>query len=99
MSEKFLPKDQEAVVGQISRIQRTTLKPVPPSRKFFVDTDGKFYCVFGGTGDWHGISGNLMNHLRSHQTNTLLVIAKKYRTRIDICVGVADKLAQSEANL
>lgn len=96
---KFSALDRGLVIKEIEKIQKTRLKQVKPSRKYFTDDSGKFYCIFGGREDWHGITAELMEHLKAHQTETLLVIAKKYKTRIDICVGTVEKLVEQKDRL
>lgn len=98
-TEKFSAQDRALVIKEIERIQKTNLQQVKPSRKFFSDNNGKFYCIFGGREDWHGISSGLMNLLRAHKSDTLLIIAKKFKTRIDICVGTIEKLVELKNEL
>ena len=40
-----------------------------------------------------------MRDLEAHKAETLLVIAKKYKTRIDICVGTIEKLIEQKNRL
>lgn len=89
---KFTSQDRQLVVKELERIQKTSLRSVAGSRKVFTDRDGKFYCIFGGTGDWHGVPESLLRHIEANASKTLLVVAKKYATRIDLCVATADKL-------
>jgi len=97
--EKFSTQDRDLVIKELEKIQKAKLEVVKPSRKFFTDNDGKFHCIFGGCEDWHGISSALMQHLEIHKNETLLVIAKKYKTRIDICVGTVEKIVEQKDKL
>jgi hypothetical protein len=99
MNDKFSQQDRELVIKELERIQRTTLSPIRPLRKLFKDDAGKYYCVFGGKEDWHGISADLIQQLERHPDDTLLVIAKKYRTRLDICVATVEKLIANKNKL
>lgn len=60
MIDKFPNLDKKLVLKELEKIQRTSLYPASNSRKLFSDNNGKFYCIFGGTGDWYGISESLM---------------------------------------
>lgn len=99
MGEKFSKQDRELLVKELEKIQKTTLSPAKPSRKFFKDEEGKYYCIFGGKDTWHAISDDLIQQLETTCENTLLVIAKKYRTRIDICAASAAKLVLNKERL
>ena len=98
-TDKFSTQDRALVIKEIEKIQKAKLEQVKPSRKFFTDGSGKFYCIFGGREDWHGISASLMQHLHTYSKETLLVVAKKYKTRIDICVGTVDVLVEQKEKL
>ncbi len=48
------------------------------------------YLISGGTEDWHGINENIMSQLdilEAQKGEHVFMIAKKYRTQMDICVG------------
>lgn len=96
---KFTQTDRELVIQELEKIQKSSLTPAKPSRKLFVDKNGKYYCIFGSATGWHGISPDLLNELKVLADKTLLVIAKKYRTRIDICVGTVDRLVEQRQKL
>lgn len=85
--EKFTSEDRKLVILELETIQKTKLTPVNSSRKLFTDERGMFYLFFGGSGDWHGIRPNVADVLRSYNKEGVLIIAKKYRSKIDICVG------------
>src|SRR5216683_5824907 len=96
---KFTMEDRQLVVKELERIQKTALQPLEVSRKLFTDKDGKFYCIFGATGDWHGIPDALMRQMEANTPKTLLVVAKKYGTRIDLCVATAEKFVLQKHRL
>ncbi|RIK34576.1 MAG: hypothetical protein DCC52_00240 [Chloroflexi bacterium] len=96
---KFTQTDREMVIQELEKIQKSPLTPAKPSRKLFVDKNGKYYCIFGAATGWHGVSPELLNELKIRADKTLLVIAKKYRTRIDICVGTVNKLVEQRQKL
>ncbi len=87
MSEKFTSEDRKLVIGELERIQKSILNPVNGSKKLFTDERGMLYFVFGGKGNWHGIRPNVMKQISEYKKEGVLVIAKKYESRIEICVG------------
>ena len=99
MLQKFTTQDRQLVVKELERIQKAKLEPFPVSRKLFSDTNGKFYCIFGGTGDWHGVPAPLMAQIERNAAKTLLVIAKKYTTRINLCVASAETFVANKKKL
>ena len=86
-TEKFLSSDRQLVIEELEKIQKTKLLPFKSGRKLFVDEKGMIYFIFGGTGDWHGVSESAMKELDGYSKEGAFVIAKKYRSRIDVCVG------------
>jgi hypothetical protein len=99
MDTKFTNTDRELIVKELERIQKARLTPLKPSRKFFKDESGKFYCIFGGRADWHGMPNSVMKQLEQNPSNTVLVIAKKYVSKIDVCVTTAEKIVEQKNNL
>src|ERR1041384_6546880 len=99
MSDKFSTHDRDLVIKELEKIQKSNLSLVKPSRRLYKDEAGRYYCIFGGKDIWHGISYEQMSQLESIYQRTLLVIAKKYRTRMDICVAAIDKLVLEKDKL
>lgn len=99
MLRKFTKQDRQLVIKELEKIQKVALESFPVSRKLFSDKNGKFYCIFGGTGDWHGVPAALMAQIERNPTKTLLVIAKKYATRINLCVASAEKFVENKRKL
>jgi len=96
---KFTNEDRSLVVAELEKIQKSKLEPVKPSRKLFKDEKGMFYLIFGGKNDWHGIRPNLIEQIAQNNKEGALVIAKKYRTKMDICVGSLLKLMLNKTKL
>jgi hypothetical protein len=94
-SDKFTPDDRKLVIAELEKIQQTTLSSVSSSRKLFVDANGMLYFIFGGTGNWHGISERAILELRKYKIEGAFVVAKKYSSKIDICVGSLHRLIQN----
>lgn len=87
MSEKFSSEDRKLVIEELERIQKSRLKPFNGSKKLFSDERGMLYFVFGGKGNWHGIRPSIVKSLSQYRKEGVFVVAKKYKSRIEICVG------------
>lgn len=85
--EKFISSDRALVIAELEKIQHTNLSVSPSSRKLHMDEKGMLYLILGGTGDWHGISEKDIEALNSDSKEGAFVVAKKYKSRIDLCVG------------
>lgn len=87
---KFTDADRKLLIEEIERIQGVKLEVIKPSRKLFKASNGLLYLVSGGTEDWHGINENIMKQLGELQainSENVFMVAKKYHTQMDICVG------------
>src|SRR3972149_11343464 len=93
--EKFVSSDRQLVIAELEKIQQTKLSTILPSKKLYFDIKGMPYFILGGTGDWHGISEKIIQELRSYSKEGAFVIAKKYISRIDLCVGSLLNLTQN----
>lgn len=82
---RFTKEDRERVVERLQEVQNVRLIP-KDKRRLFCDETGKYYFIIGGIGTWHAITAAAMPGLLNAGDGAL-VIAKKYRTRIDVCVG------------
>jgi len=98
-NEKFSKQDRDLVIKTLETMQGTTFLAIKPSQKFFVDKKQNYYCIFGGREDWHGITQDLMTKIEQFADRTLLVIVKKYQTRLDVCVASAEQLIASKNQL
>lgn len=99
MTPKFTDKDRKLVVDELERIQNVKLEQVKPSRKLYKDTNGMFYLISGGAEDWHGVNANIMQSLAANNQEGAFVIVKKYKTKMDICVGSLATFLQSRNKL
>jgi hypothetical protein len=93
--EKFVVSDRVLVIAELEKIQQAELLPVSSSRKLYIDKKNMYYFILGGTGDWHGISENTIRELGSYSREGAFVVAKKYKSRIDLCVGSLLSLIQN----
>lgn len=87
---KFVDADRKLLIEEIQKIQGVKLESIKPSRKLFKASNGLLYLISGGTEDWHGINENIMHQLEQLNAangENVFMIAKKYRTQMDICVG------------
>ena len=87
MSLKFTDKDRSLVVKELEKIQKTTLEQMKPSRKLYKDSSGLYYLISGGSEDWHGINASVIEQLQNYDKEGAFVIVKKFKTKMDICVG------------
>lgn len=86
-NEKFTITDRHLIITELEKIQQSKLSPFGSSRKIFVDEKEMVYFLFGGTGNWHGISERQLKDLHGYEKEGAFVVAKKYQSRIDLCVG------------
>jgi len=84
---KFTDNDRKLVIKELEAIQKTKLIQLKPSRKLYKDSNEMLYLISGGTEDWHGINKNVINKLIEYKKEGAFVVAKKYQTKIEICVG------------
>lgn len=87
---KFIDADRKLLIEELEKIQGVKLEAIKPSRKLFKSTNGLIYLISGGTEDWHGINENIIKQLDELQlinSENVFMVAKKYRTQIDVCVG------------
>ena len=87
MSIKFTDQDRNLVIKELEKIQKTTLEQIKPSRKLYKDSKGLYYLISGGSEDWHGINANIIEQLQNYDKEGAFVIVKKFKTKMDICVG------------
>ncbi len=99
MTPKFTDLDRKLVIEELERIQNVKLEQVKPSRKLYRDTNGMFYLISGGAEDWHGINANIMQSLAAHNQEGAFVVVKKYKTRMDVCVGSLATFLQNKEKL
>jgi len=86
-AQKFTEVDRKLVLEELERIQKTKLIPIKSYRKLFIDEKGLPFLIFGGKEDWHGITQNTINELHNYKKEGAFVVVKKYKTRLDVCVG------------
>lgn len=99
MTPKFTDQDRKLVIDELEKIQKVKLEQVKPSRKLYKDANGMFYLISGGAEDWHGINANIMRSLAVHNQEGAFVVVKKYKTRMDVCVGSLSVFLQNKAKL
>jgi hypothetical protein len=85
--EKFTAEDRRLVISELEKIQQSKLVPVKTSKKLFTDDKGMIYFIFGGKNDWHGIRPSAMIELSNYNHEGAFVVVKKYKSKMDLCVG------------
>lgn len=83
--KNFTGEDRKRVVERLQEVQNVRLT-LRDGRRLFCDEAGRYYFVLGGSGMWHGIHAPVLSGLLK-AGDGMLVIAKKYHTYIDVCVG------------
>jgi len=86
-ADKFTTEDRKLVIAELEKIQQSRLIPIKSSKKLFSDEKGMIYFIFGGKNDWHGIRPNAMKELENYKNEGAFVVVKKYKSKMDICVG------------
>lgn len=99
MTLKFTDQDRKLVVEQLERLQNVKLEQIRPSRKLYQDSNGMFYLISGGSEDWHGINSNIIQRISASQREGAFVVVRKYKTKMDICVGSLATLVQNVGKL
>lgn len=88
--QKFNNSDRNLLIQEIEKIQGVELNTLKPSRKLYQSNKGLIYLILGGTGLWHGINKQIVDKLRSielQNKENVFIVAKKYKTQIDVFVG------------
>ena len=87
---KFNNEDRRLLIQELERIQGVTLEQFSGSQKLYKSSNGHVYLIQGGKEFWHGINKQIVNQLKEpefQKDKSILVIAKKYHTQLDIYVG------------
>lgn len=87
---KFNSEDRSLLIQEIEKIQGVTLMPISSFKKLFKSNKNQLYLIQGGKEFWHGINKQIVQQLREPEYQTkenVLIIAKKYKTQLDIYVG------------
>jgi len=90
--EKFSDYERKAVIERLETLKNIKLKPVGKSKVFHKGSDGLYYCIVGGRGDWHAIPKAVMEQEKKGQASVYLVIARWLRTKIEIYGGLLKPL-------
>ena len=98
-SPKFDEQDRKKVINEIERHCGVILSRVGSRRKFLEDSQKRSYWVLGGYEDWHGIPPEMMNEEEQRNTDGILVVAKRYKNRIEIYSGSLRTLIQNKEKL
>jgi hypothetical protein len=99
MEIKFSDDERERVIERLEQLKTIKLKPVGNKKKFLEGSDGLYYCIVGGSGDWHAIPKEIMEQEQRTSASVSLVIARWLETKIEIYEGVLKQLFDSRALL
>jgi len=98
-SLKFDEHDRKKVISEVEDHFGVQLSPVGSRRKFLESEDGKTFWVLGGYEDWHGIPPEMLEEEKCRSTNGVLIVAKRYKNRIDIFSGPLQPLIENKKKL
>ncbi len=93
---KFDERDRQLVITEIEKILGVSLAPVSGRRKFLEDRSGRTYWVLGGYDNWHGIPNDMFILEKARKSDGVMVVAKRYKSRIDIYTGKLHTLIKNE---
>lgn len=96
---KFTDQDRNLVLKELEKIQKISLEQMKPSRKLYKDANGLFYLISGGTENWHGINESIFEQLQNYDKEGAFVVVKKFKTKMDICVGSLSVLIRNKDKL
>ena len=96
---KFGNHERKRVFERLEKLRSVKLNPVGRSKTFLKGSDRSYYCVLGGTDDWHGIPKETMEHCKKDCANVYLVIARWLRTKIEIYMGSMKPLVDGRGSL
>ena len=98
-SQKFDEFDRRKVIEKIEPYFGVRLSCFSRRKKYLRDQHGKSYWVLGGCGDWHGFQSDMLEVERKRGENGVLVIAKRFKSRIDIFAGQLQPLIDNASSL
>jgi len=96
---KFGDDERDRVVERLEQLKNIKLKPVGNKKKFLKGSDGLYYCIVGGSGDWHAIPKEVMEQEKKDYASVYLVIARWLKTQIEIYEGLLKPLFDSRRSL
>ncbi len=96
---KFSGDEREQVIERLETLKNIKLKPVGRYKKFLKGSDGLYYCIVGGSGDWHAIPKEVMEQEKKDQASVYLVIARWLKTKIEIYGGLLKPLFELRGSL
>ncbi|MBJ6799714.1 hypothetical protein [Geomonas propionica] len=96
---KFDEADRRNVIAEVERCYKVKLMPVGNYRKYLRDQTGRTFWVFGGYDDWHGIPSKMIKAEEGQSGNGVLIVAKRYGSRIDVYSGALSPLIQNKKSL
>jgi len=96
---KFGDPERLRVIETIQELKNIKLKQIGNHKKFLRGSDEAYYCIVGGTADWHGIPKDVMVHAIKDSSNFYLVIARLLKTKIELYMGPIKPLVDSRGSL
>ena len=98
-STKFDEHDRRKVITELEEHYGVKLYPVGARRKFLEDGEGKAFWVLGGYEDWHGVPPEMVEEEARRSRGGVLIVAKRYKNKIDVYSGPVRPLIENKDNL
>ena len=99
MVEKFDEFDRKRVVNELEKKLKCHFSKIGNSRTLFSDNAGNRYYVLGGVDNWHGIPKELIDIRDNSFKETFLIIAKRWKTKIEIFMASIEPLIENKDKL
>ena len=96
---KFDENDRYMVIKKLQDTLHVSLSPIRNYRKYLKDENGNRYCVLGGYDTWHGIPGLIIDERTIANVKRYLVIAVKFKSKMDLYMGLMDPLIENKHKL
>lgn len=96
---KFNDDDRKQVIKYLENHFSIKLEQVGGSKRFLKDESGKLHYLIGASADWHGIPSEIFKSEETKNEDSLLIVAKRYKNKIDILIGSFAKLIRNKSYL
>jgi hypothetical protein len=81
---KFGDPERRQVIEAIEQLKNTKLTQIGNYKKFLQGSDRAYYCIVGGTADWHGIPKEIIQHAIKDSSNFYVAVARLLKAKIDL---------------
>jgi hypothetical protein len=96
---KFGDPERTRIIEAIEKLKSIQLQQIGSYKKFLQGSDGAYYCIVGGTADWHGIPKEVFAYASKDCSNFYLAVARLLKNRIELYMGPFKPLVDSKGML